>query len=82
MTGPTINVAQTPPTAEIVSGEFRFLRELSSNPQTVLALLYVVAFVLIGIFADVLAPYDPMKQNFSAVLETPEPGNIGWAQTA
>ncbi|MFZ4826661.1 MAG: dipeptide/oligopeptide/nickel ABC transporter permease/ATP-binding protein [Phototrophicaceae bacterium] len=71
MTSPTINVAQTPPTAEMVSGGGRFFKRIIKQRTTVLALLYVVAFIFIGIFADVLAPYDPMKQNFSAVLETP-----------
>ena len=57
--------------SQIVPGHIRFLRTMMSQFSTMLALFYILIFLLMGLFADVLAPYDPMKQNFSAALEMP-----------
>jgi peptide/nickel transport system permease protein len=42
-----------------------------SNRMTVVCLALIAVFVLIAIFAPLVAPYDPLKQNFLAMSQGP-----------
>jgi peptide/nickel transport system permease protein len=44
---------------------------LLHNRAATIGLGIIVFFILIGIFADVITPYDPIKANFSAVRQPP-----------
>lgn len=50
-----------------------FWRRLRAQPLTLLAMGWLVVVVICAVFADVLAPYDPLENNFSldAVLQGP-----------
>jgi ABC-type dipeptide/oligopeptide/nickel transport system permease subunit len=50
-----------------------FWRRLRAQPLTLLAMAWLVVVVICAVFADVLAPYDPLANNFSldAVLQGP-----------
>jgi peptide/nickel transport system permease protein len=64
----------TAPTVAAPSGPGRLggvLRFLRKNPLTVVGLAVVVAWVLIGIFAPVVAPHPPLKQNLVDRLDPP-----------
>ena len=47
------------------------LRRLLRRPSAAVALVFIVAFVAIAIFAPFLAPYDPIATNFGAVRKAP-----------
>src|SRR5215469_6632335 len=47
------------------------LRSLLRNRSFVLGASLVVFVVLVAVFADVLAPYDPLKSNFRARFAPP-----------
>jgi peptide/nickel transport system permease protein len=48
-----------------------YARRLVQTPLARLALVIVGALVLMAVLADVLAPYDPIKQNLNRSLEAP-----------
>ncbi|WP_294978806.1 ABC transporter permease, partial [uncultured Microbacterium sp.] len=54
-----------------------FLRQLRgsvamfANPKSATGLVILAVFVLVAIFAPVIAPYDPTAQNLSATLQPP-----------
>ena len=52
------------------------IRFISSQPLGALALLLIVAFVIVAIFAPWLAPYSPIAQDRRAILHAPGPGHI------
>ncbi len=52
---------------------------LRSNPVTALAAAGAVLLVLVGLFAPLLSPYDPVASNVSHALEPPSP--LHWAGT-
>ena len=56
-----------PPDNPWVKAIHRLLR----NRAATIGLAIIVFFILIGIFADVVAPYDPIKVNFAAVRQPP-----------
>ena len=49
----------------------RTLRTILRNPGAALGLLGVVSFVLIGIIAPFISPFDPNKQNLRAIFRPP-----------
>lgn len=49
----------------------RVLRTILRNPGAALGLLGVVTFLIIGIAAPFISPYDPNKQNLRAVFKPP-----------
>lgn len=53
------------------SSRARPLRRLLRRPSAAIALVVIVAFVTLAIFAPWLAPYDPIATNFAAVRKAP-----------
>jgi peptide/nickel transport system permease protein len=49
----------------------RAVRKFLRKPLAVLGLLIVTALVMTALFAPVLAPYDPTRPDFSAILQPP-----------
>jgi len=49
----------------------RTLKTILRNPGAALGLLGVVAFILIGILAPLVSPFDPNKQNLRAIFRPP-----------
>jgi peptide/nickel transport system permease protein len=47
------------------------LKQIRSSPVVLLGLIVVVAWILIAVFAPLLAPLDPLKQNVSDRLQPP-----------
>jgi peptide/nickel transport system permease protein len=47
------------------------VRRLRKNPGAVIGLIVLIAIILISIFAEQLAPYDPIQQNTQAIREGP-----------
>jgi peptide/nickel transport system permease protein len=47
------------------------LKQVRSSPVVLLGLLIVIAWILIALFAPLLAPLDPLKQNVSDRLQPP-----------
>jgi peptide/nickel transport system permease protein len=54
----------------------RMLRRLGRRPLAVGGLVVATLFVLVAIFAPLVAPYDPADTNFSAVLQSPSAAHI------
>jgi peptide/nickel transport system permease protein len=54
----------------------RALRRLGRRPLAVAGLCVATLFVLMAIFAPLIAPYDPAATNFSAVLQPPSSAHI------
>ena len=52
------------------------LRRLGRRPLAVAGLTVATLFVLMALFAPLIAPYDPADTNFSAVLEPPSSAHI------
>ena len=46
----------------------------------VLGLVIVLIYIIVAIFAPLLAPYDPVKQDLANMLQTPDP-NTCWEPT-
>jgi peptide/nickel transport system permease protein len=67
-----IDVAVTPR----VRARRRALRRLGRRPLAVAGLCVATLFVLMAIFAPLIAPYDPADTNFSAVLQPPSSAHI------
>ncbi|NLG07782.1 MAG: ABC transporter permease [Deinococcales bacterium] len=49
----------------------RVAKQFARRPLAMLGLVIVVAMVLVAIFAPQLAPYDPTKPDFTAILQAP-----------
>jgi len=49
----------------------RFVRKLLRKPLALLGLVIVTALVLAAMFAGIVAPYDPLKPDFGAILQAP-----------
>ncbi|MEX2542333.1 MAG: ABC transporter permease [Trueperaceae bacterium] len=49
----------------------RFWGRLRKNPEVLLGLVVVLAWIVVVIFAPLLAPYDPLQQNVSDRLQPP-----------
>jgi len=54
----------------------RMLRRLGRRPLAVAGLTVATLFVLMALFAPLIAPYDPADTNFSAVLQAPSSAHI------
>ncbi len=54
----------------------RMLRRLGRRPMAVAGLTVATLFVLMALFAPLIAPYDPADTNFSAVLQAPSSAHI------
>jgi peptide/nickel transport system permease protein len=54
----------------------RMLLRLGRRPLAVGGLVVTTLFVLVAIFAPLVAPYDPADTNFSAVLQSPSAAHI------
>jgi len=50
---------------------YRLILGLLSNPLTVLGLFIIAVLVTTAIFADLIAPYSPIRQNLSVRLQPP-----------
>jgi peptide/nickel transport system permease protein len=54
----------------------RMLRRLGRRPMAIAGLTVATLFVLMALFAPLIAPYDPADTNFSAVLQAPSSAHI------
>ena len=54
----------------------RMLRRLGRRPMAIAGLTVATLFVLMALFAPLIAPYDPADTNFSAVLQAPSSTHI------
>jgi peptide/nickel transport system permease protein len=54
----------------------RMLRRLGRRPMAVGGLTVAVLFVVVAIFAPLVAPFDPADTNFSSVLQAPSASHI------
>ena len=68
-----VDVAAAPPRVRTRS---RALRRLRRRPMAVFGLVVASLFVLMALFAPLIAPYDPAATNFSAVLQGPSAAHI------
>jgi len=68
-----VDVAAAPPRVRTRS---RALRRLRRRPMAVAGLAVASLFVLMALFAPLIAPYDPAATNFSAVLQGPSAADI------
>jgi peptide/nickel transport system permease protein len=68
----TVDVAVAPR----VRARRRTISRLKRRPMAVAGLCVVVLFVLVAIFAPLVAPYDPAATNFSSVLQPPSASHI------
>lgn len=57
----------------------RIARKLLRKPFAVLGFLIVTALVLAAVFAETVAPHDPLKPDFGAILQAP--GSTYWLGT-
>src|SRR5437764_14811878 len=53
----------------------RFLRLARAKPLGTVSLAIILIMVLAAVFAEQVAPYDPLTQNYSAVLQPPGPAH-------
>lgn len=51
-------------------------RQLRQNPLAIGAMVVLVLQVLVAIFAPLVAPYDPLQQDFRAALQGPTPAHL------
>jgi len=68
-----VDVAAAPPR---VRTRRRALRRLRRRPMAVAGLTVASLFVLMALFAPLIAPYDPAATNFSSVLQGPSAAHI------
>ncbi|TCR63050.1 ABC transporter permease [Bosea sp. BK604] len=70
-----------PPVAAVAGHPTRKSPWLSlfADPVTVTGLVLIVLFCLMAVFADLLAPYDPLKQNIMAMSRGPS--SVNWLGT-
>ena len=60
--------APAPPRPTLLAGLLRFVR---SSPLGAACALFLVVVALVAIFANQLAPYDPLRANYAAVRTPP-----------
>lgn len=74
----TVEAPEEPGTTLLapVSKRRRFLRRFRRQPAALVALAFIVAMALVGIFAPLLAPLDPNAQNLRAVLAPTGGGHL------
>lgn len=53
-----------------------FLRWIRTEPPAATAIGLLAALTLVAIFAPVFAPYDPLEQDLTAILEGPSPSHL------
>ncbi|MGX9901458.1 hypothetical protein ACW0JT_19030 [Arthrobacter sp. SA17] len=63
-----------------VAARPRHGRRVGVNPLAVVAAIIIAGISLLVILAPWVAPYDPLKQDLTAILELPSP-HTGWAPT-
>lgn len=80
----------TPPKTELVrvstrtpstSSGRKFAGRLFRQPATILSLIWLLIVLACALFADVLAPYDPLENNFVAELILQGPSAEHWLGT-
>jgi peptide/nickel transport system permease protein len=54
-----------------VNEGYRILKVIAGRWINIVGLVIIVAFIIVAIFAPVIAPYDPNKQDLKALLEQP-----------
>ncbi|HET9287054.1 MAG TPA: ABC transporter permease [Gaiella sp.] len=64
-------VEATPPVSPRARRRRLLLRRFLRRPMAVAGLVVAVGFVLMAVFAPVVAPYDPNATDFDAILEKP-----------
>ena len=65
-------IADNTPMTSFSSGYFQVLRQaVLSRFSTILALIAIVVFFLIALFAPLIAPYDPLKQSYFDISAYP-----------
>ena len=52
------------------------LSRLAKDPMGLIGLVIVISFIAIALFADVLAPYDPIKIDILNKLQGPSPEHL------
>ena len=65
----SLDVPSTPD--PLVSGRPSLVRTLFSHRLGVIGFVILVPIVLLAVFADIVAPYDPNGANFRAILQAP-----------
>jgi peptide/nickel transport system permease protein len=63
---------QTPPFAMIDSPVYIFLRRMRRHPSGIAGFLIILFFLIVAIFASVLAPYSPIEQHAKDRLQPPD----------
>lgn len=59
-----------------ISGFRRFLKVFFSRPVVIVGLSFIIILFLTAIFAPLLAPYDPYKQDLTQVMKGPSSSHI------
>jgi len=59
----------------MTSGVRAVLTRLAKDPMGLIGLVIVTSFVVIALFADILAPYDPIKIDIMNKLQDPSPAH-------
>ncbi|CAA9547161.1 MAG: ABC transporter, permease protein 2 (cluster 5, nickel/peptides/opines) [uncultured Thermomicrobiales bacterium] len=54
----------------------QFVRRLARKPRAVIGGAVIAAMVVAAVFAPVVAPYDPTKQDFTNLLQGPSPAHL------
>lgn len=67
-TGQTINIAEIAPRASAFK---RFRRVFLNRPVVVFGMVVILILIIAAIFAPLVAPYDPYKQNWDTILASP-----------
>ncbi|WP_127144318.1 ABC transporter permease [Pelagibacterium montanilacus] len=71
MTNDTSTPAPTPLAGPRASGRKSALRRCLSHPSTIIGGTIVVFFVLVAVFAPLIAPFDPLASNWGNVRQPP-----------
>ena len=71
MSDNTVTSTSTPAVGTFRYSLWEFWRYFRENPGAVAGLYFIVLVLLMAIFADVIAPYDPTAQNRDALLQPP-----------
>jgi peptide/nickel transport system permease protein len=62
---------QAKPAGRLDSPAGRALQTLFERPSAVLGLIVIVLFIILAVFAPIIAPYDPITTSWSAVRKAP-----------
>lgn len=52
-------------------GKVKVLNRIASDPLALGGLIYILILILVAVFAPVVAPYDPTRQDYQALTEPP-----------